>query len=296
MSTDEETEMATSWTRSKEKILKNLFVIGLAWIFLFTAFQAMANLQSSLNSDEGLGTASLSTIYVTLVVSCVFLPPLVCEKLGLKWAIVASQCMYLLYIAANVYPKYYTLLPSAVLLGIGAGPLWTAKCTYLTEIAGFYSHLSQESAEIVVNRFFGLFFTMFQTSQIFGNRISSSVLKPELDENKNVPMLSERLCGAADCPSLAGSGEAKIKRPQLDTVYTLCAIYLMLAFTSIALIVTFLDSYKSTPRSGVAKVKKTGCELLASTVNQLRNKYQLLIIPLTLWLVRFGYVILTNLI
>jgi hypothetical protein len=49
-------------------------------------------------------------------------------------------------------------------LGLGAAPVWTAKCTYLTEIAGFYSKISKEKHEIVVNRFFGIFFAMFQTS------------------------------------------------------------------------------------------------------------------------------------
>ncbi len=51
----------------------------------------MANLQSSLNSDEGLGTASLSTIYFTLVISSMFLPPILIEKFGTKWTIVICQ-------------------------------------------------------------------------------------------------------------------------------------------------------------------------------------------------------------
>jgi hypothetical protein len=61
---------------SKFKLFKNLLVIGFSWMFLFTAYQSMANLQSSINSDAGLGTASLSTIYVTLVFSCLFIPHL----------------------------------------------------------------------------------------------------------------------------------------------------------------------------------------------------------------------------
>jgi hypothetical protein len=46
------------WLKSQKYILKNLFIIGLAWVFLFTAYGSAANLQSSLNSDEGLGTAA----------------------------------------------------------------------------------------------------------------------------------------------------------------------------------------------------------------------------------------------
>jgi hypothetical protein len=99
------------WLTSKWKILKNLIVIGMAWMFLFTAYQSMANLQSSLNSDEGLGTASLSTIYITLVVSCLFIPPVMIKNIGLKWTIVISQVCYLLFIAANMYPKWYILIP-----------------------------------------------------------------------------------------------------------------------------------------------------------------------------------------
>ena len=47
-----------NWLKSKKLILKNLLIIGLAWVFLFTAYGSAANLQSSLNSDEGLGTAA----------------------------------------------------------------------------------------------------------------------------------------------------------------------------------------------------------------------------------------------
>lgn len=65
---------------SKFKLFKNLLVIGFSWMFLFTAYQSMANLQSSINSDAGLGTASLSTIYVTLVFSCLFIPPLMIKS------------------------------------------------------------------------------------------------------------------------------------------------------------------------------------------------------------------------
>lgn len=80
----------------KDKIKKNVFIIGLAWIFLFTAFQSMANLQSSLNKDEGLGTSALSTIYITLVVSSMFLPPVLVDRYGAKWTIVLCQFGYVI--------------------------------------------------------------------------------------------------------------------------------------------------------------------------------------------------------
>jgi hypothetical protein len=103
--------------RLKLMFLKNVFLVGGSWILLFTAFQSIANLQSSLNSDSGLGTASLSTIYVTLILGSIFLPTTMMEKLGIKWTIVICQFTYILYIAANFYAKYWTMIPAAIILG-----------------------------------------------------------------------------------------------------------------------------------------------------------------------------------
>lgn len=103
--------------RVKRIILKNLFTIGFGWVFLFTAYSSIANLQSSLNSDDGLGTVSLSTIYFSLILSCIFLPTILIKNLGVKWTIFFSQLAYVLYIAANIFPRYYTLVPSAIILG-----------------------------------------------------------------------------------------------------------------------------------------------------------------------------------
>lgn len=131
------------WLSSRKSIYKNLIAIGFAWIFLFTAYSSIANLQSSLNRTKGLGTAGLATIYVSLVISCLFLPPAMIKNLGLKWTIIISQCTYTIYMAANIYPRWYTIIPgkflksfkniinlkmyikAAIILGSGAAPLWT---------------------------------------------------------------------------------------------------------------------------------------------------------------------------
>jgi hypothetical protein len=103
--------------RVKRVVYKNLIIIGFAWILLFTAYTSIANLQSSLNTVNGLGTASLSTIYISLIISCIFLPTILIKKLTIKWTIFFSQLTYILFIAANIYPQYYTLIPTAIILG-----------------------------------------------------------------------------------------------------------------------------------------------------------------------------------
>ena len=102
---------------ARRRVYKNLLVIGLSWLFIFTAYTSVSNLQSSLNNEDGLGTTSLSIIYISLIVSCIFLPSTLLEKLGVKYTILFSQIGYVTYIIANVYPKYYTLVPAAIFIG-----------------------------------------------------------------------------------------------------------------------------------------------------------------------------------
>lgn len=45
-----------------------------------------------------------------------------------------SFVAYMPFIAAQFYPKIYTLIPAGLMVGFGGGPLWCAKCTYLTVV------------------------------------------------------------------------------------------------------------------------------------------------------------------
>lgn len=158
--------MAAPYKMSKFQVLKNLVVVSVAFLFLFTAFQSLSNLQSSLNREDGIGTVGLSVIYGALVISCMFLPPFIIDLIGCKWTVAFSMLCYILYMAANFYATWWTIIPSAVILGIGAAPLWSAKCTYLTQTGAWYSKMTGRTEDDIINRFFGVFFMIFQTSKI----------------------------------------------------------------------------------------------------------------------------------
>jgi len=59
------------------RIMKNILAIGCAFMVNFTAFMGAANLQSSINADQSLGTFTLSAIYGSLFFSNIFLPALI---------------------------------------------------------------------------------------------------------------------------------------------------------------------------------------------------------------------------
>ena len=116
---DEEEERMTTKEKKKEKrkITKNIYVISFGFLFLFTAFQSLQNLQSSLNPDEGLGLASLCVIYAALILSCIFVPPFVIGRLGCKWTLVLSMTGYVLYTVSNYYARWGTLIPASIIIG-----------------------------------------------------------------------------------------------------------------------------------------------------------------------------------
>ena len=59
----------------------------------------------------------------------------VIAKLGCKWTVCFSIVGYATYPLANFYPVWGTLVPSSVIVGAAAAPLWAAKSTYLTTAA-----------------------------------------------------------------------------------------------------------------------------------------------------------------
>lgn len=71
-------------------------------------------MQSSLNSEEGLGVASLSVLYAALILSSMFLPPILIKKLGCKWTIAISMCCYIAFSLGNFYASWYNLTLSVV--------------------------------------------------------------------------------------------------------------------------------------------------------------------------------------
>ncbi|PSN46516.1 hypothetical protein C0J52_09032 [Blattella germanica] len=155
------------------RIMRNIIVISIAFMVHFTAFCGTSNLQSSINAVEGLGTASLMAIYVSMMVSTIFLPIIVIRWLGCKWTMPVSFVCYMPYILTQVYARFYTLIPAGLLDGMGAGPLWCAKCIYLNVVAEIYSKISGVSVETILARFFGIFFMIYELSEVWGNLISS---------------------------------------------------------------------------------------------------------------------------
>ncbi|XP_076243200.1 UNC93-like protein [Calliopsis andreniformis] len=290
-STDDDTQSRKFKLSRGEKwrILKNIGTVSIAFMVQFTAFQGTANLQSSINASDGLGTVSLSAIYAALVLSCIFVPTFVIKRLTVKWTLCVSMLCYAPYIGSQFYPKFYTLVPAGVLLGLGAAPMWAAKATYLTQVGGVYAKLTDQPVDAIVVRFFGFFFLAWQTAELWGNLISSLVLSEgEFGSgggNSTTNWNKVKLCGADFCV-LGNGGHETLERPPESEIYEISAIYLTCVIVAVIIVALFVDplSRYGEKQRRVDSQELSGIQLLSATAYQLKKPYQQLLIPITVWI------------
>ncbi|CAH1267949.1 UNC93A [Branchiostoma lanceolatum] len=194
-SASEEEFKQSSQPTSTKRIWKNLLVLASVFLVNFTSFRAIQNLQSTLNSEAGLGVVSLSCVYASMVLSCLYAPLFIHKVGSCKWTVVVCLFGHVLYTGSNFYPSWFTLIPSSILLGSISGPLWTAQITYLTSSAQEYAKVAQHgSPEGDISKFNGVFYFIFELAGLSGNLISSLVLsKGRQDIGKG------EFCGAMDC-------------------------------------------------------------------------------------------------
>jgi len=275
----------------KWRILKNVSILSCAFMIQFTAFQGTANLQSSINAKDGLGTVSLSAIYAAIVVSCIFIPTLVIRRLTVKWTLCASMICYAPYIGAQFYPKFYTLVPAGILLGLGAAPMWASKATYLTQCGQVYAKITDQAVDAIIVRFFGFFFLAWQTAELWGNLISSLVLSSGAhggggSGNHTFSEAALAQCGANFCV-VASAENANLERPPDSEIFEISTIYLACILAAVIIIALLLDplSRYGEKRKGSESAKElSGIALLSATMNQCKKANQQLLVPITVWI------------
>lgn len=232
--------------------VRNTVVISTSFTFVCIAYLALQNLQSSLNQEANLGVLSLACMYAFFIVSATLAPTFI-KLVGGKIALVIAWIGQSLYTASNFYPHFATLIPSSVILGLVSGPLWTSQSLYISTNAYSLAKRNNKSVHPVLSKLNGIFFTMFQTAQIFGNLISSLVF-----DNGNNPEQTTnitRICGGGECP--LNLNASKIIEPNKSTVYLLLSIFLACDLIGFLLTALFLPPLPKSDWSKQRSVRKS---------------------------------------
>jgi len=161
--------------QAARKPIRDLIVICLGFFLIFVAFSTTQNLVSSLIPGK-LGTVTLAVLYIAFCLSSLFISSSATELMTPKWALVAGASTYCCFIAANINPQAWILVPAAALSGLGAGLLWTGQGAYVSNVAANYARAMNQPKKSVLGLFNGIFFANMQACQIVGNVIGVVLL------------------------------------------------------------------------------------------------------------------------
>ncbi|EDO28230.1 predicted protein, partial [Nematostella vectensis] len=187
---------------------------------------------------------------------------------------------------AVVFAFLLSLMVVAIfVLGASAAPLWASKCTYLSTSGIRLAEITGQAQEAIVTRFFGIFFLIFQSGQIWGNLISSLVLGqkgPDIFREDANEVCGVNFCGdPPKDPNMTVNVTDTLALPEYSLVITLLSIYVGCGVIAVLLIVVFLD--RLTGDMSRKKESVTGVTLLVATLKHLKDRRMQLVLPITVF-------------
>ncbi|GBP98242.1 UNC93-like protein [Eumeta japonica] len=155
------------------------------------------------------------------------------------------------YIAFQLFPKFYTLVPAGILVGFRC-------CSHV----GLQGHL----------------FDAILSSGAHGGGGG--------DANSTISEEDLQFCGANFCVH-GSSGHSNLERPPDHEIFEISMIYLSCIIAAVAIIAFFLDPLKryGEKRKGSQSAQElSGMELLSATFRQMKKPNQQLLIPITVFI------------
>uniref|UniRef100_H3DMM2 Major facilitator superfamily domain containing 11 n=1 Tax=Tetraodon nigroviridis TaxID=99883 RepID=H3DMM2_TETNG len=142
----------------------NVVILGLGFLFIFTAFTTCGNVEHTVVKSLGNSTFSGSGFHSLGIIYGIFsfsnlLAPLVVAVIGQKISMFLSGLLYSGYVAVFIVPSTWAFYFTSVLIGVAAALLWTAQGQFLVA----------NSEASTINRNTGLFWALLQCSMLFGN-------------------------------------------------------------------------------------------------------------------------------
>jgi hypothetical protein len=156
--------------------MANLFLLSVAFFFLFTPFNGLLSIESTLNEAGKLGPTVMGTFFVVFAVVCVAAPVLI-RMIGLKGTMIGSSGFICVFIVAHFHPKWGTLLPAAVAAGLWMALMFASQSVYLSKIAYHFAEQKNEHLLAYLGLFNGVFYFFLQATLVFGNVLSAAFLQ-----------------------------------------------------------------------------------------------------------------------
>ncbi|CAF0872277.1 unnamed protein product [Brachionus calyciflorus] len=225
----------------KQKIYKNFIAFNVCFILIFASFDVVAMIASVLNQDGSLGNGSQAIIYATQFFTGLVWPQVIIELIGFKFTLMLAETCYLLFLIANTFPSWGTLVPGSLLAGFANSLAWTTMGIYFTILSKKYAKINNIAFVNGQTLLFGIFGFIFFFNYILGSTWIGTILDIK-EQPLNSTFNYAESCGINNCP-LTPLPEATSK-PTVSSVYKLCATINGACFLSIIIAFLFVDDLK----------------------------------------------------
>ena len=277
-------EKTTDETRkTKRAIIKDLAFLSMTCLFIFSSFDIFANLESSLDREGGIGVFSMSCLNIGNCLATL-IAPVFFRILSAKGIVVGSCVVHVLFVASHFWPRAYVLLPAFFTLGVSFGPLMTALGVYITNLSMRYALAGDiETYRPTLSRFNGIFFACQQSTYVWGNILSSAILREnEQAVSSTNSSTTHTVCGSGFCQQT--SITPAMAPPSQGSVNKLLAVLLGCDVMSLFISVFFLGTLHKVESKTNAEVdeekEKSFWLTLLDTLKLMKNKYIIIMIPL----------------
>ncbi|KAG8015074.1 Protein unc-93-like protein B1 [Nibea albiflora] len=201
---NEEEEERKYYRRKRLGVIKNVLAASFGAMIVYSVYMGLLQMQLILHYDmtyrevkysnlglEDIDRKMLMGINVTPIIGLLYTPILI-RFLGTKWMMFLASGIYALFVSTNYWERYYTLVPSAVAIGVAIVPLWASLGNYITRMAQqYYEYVNYREEHVQEQRKLpkGLSFVFAEFPMVF-------VLNNYLHENKHV-LCNVKTCGAS---------------------------------------------------------------------------------------------------
>ncbi|XP_015718562.1 protein unc-93 homolog B1 isoform X2 [Coturnix japonica] len=158
---NEEEEEQKYFRRKRLGVVKNVLAASLAAMLTYSVYLGLLQMQLILHYDETYREVKYSNmeledidrkvlmgINVTPVAALLYTPVLI-RFFGTKWTMFLAVGIYALFVSSNYWERYFTLVPSAVAIGVAIVPLWASLGNYITRMAQKYYEYANYKEEHV---------------------------------------------------------------------------------------------------------------------------------------------------
>ncbi|XP_031720285.1 protein unc-93 homolog B1 [Anarrhichthys ocellatus] len=218
---NEEEEERKYYRRKRLGVIKNVLAASVGATIVYSVYMGLLQMQLILHYDmtyrevkysnlglEDIDRKMLMGINVTPIIGLLYTPVLI-RFLGTKWMMFLASGIYALFVSTNYWERYYTLVPSAVAIGVAIVPLWASLGNYITRMAQqYYEYVNYKEDHVQEQKklpkgachnyiivFQSVFYIIFHLSFVFAEFPMRFVLNDYLHENQHI-LFNVHSCGA----------------------------------------------------------------------------------------------------